>query len=71
MEPDPQPGLEEAEEPLALDALELDQLVKAKRHYPRRRLRGATVALMWGLRLYVLLALAVVGDRIAQAISGH
>lgn len=55
-------------EPLLLEALEADQLVEAKRPFGRRHLGPATRVLMWGLRLYVLLALAVVIDRIVQVI---
>lgn len=58
------------DEPLVLDALEADQLVSAKHPYGRRRLGKLTSTLMWGLRLYVLLALVVVADRIVQVLRG-
>ncbi|HEY8863491.1 MAG TPA: hypothetical protein VIO37_04910 [Candidatus Dormibacteraeota bacterium] len=47
-----------------------DQLVLLKHHHGRRRLGVGTQAVMWGLRLYVLLTLLVVVDRIVQAIRG-
>jgi hypothetical protein len=64
LEPDP-------DEPLVLGALEPDQLAAAKSRYGRRRLNGVTRALMWGLRLYVLLTMVVVADRIAQTVVGR
>jgi hypothetical protein len=57
-------------EPLLLDALEPDQLVATRRRYGRRHLSGPTRALMWGLRAYVVLALAVVAERVAHAVAG-
>ena len=46
---------------LALSTLEHDQLVKAKKHpIPRRHLKGPELAVLWGLRLYVLFMMAVV-----------
>jgi hypothetical protein len=59
------------DEPLVLDALEPDQLVDLKHHYGRRRMGTWTRVLMWGLRVYVLLSLIVVGARIAQAIAAR
>jgi len=54
-----------------LNALEVEQLTGAKnRQFGRRRLGRGTRALMWALRLYVLLMLVVVADRVAQAING-
>jgi hypothetical protein len=43
-----------------LASLEPDQLTKAKHHFPRRKLRGAEVVLLWSLRLYLLFMVAVV-----------
>lgn len=58
------------EKPLVLGGLEPDQLVIAKRLYGHRRLGRGTRALMWGLRLYLVLTLVVVIDRIARAAAG-
>jgi len=50
-----------AETSLVLETLELDQLVAAKREpVPRRQLKGGELALLWGLRLYVIFMLVVV-----------
>jgi hypothetical protein len=44
-----------------LSSLEHDQLVRAKKHpIPRRRLKGAELAVLWGLRIYLLFMIAVV-----------
>jgi len=50
-----------ADASLVLETLEADQLVAAKREpVPRRRLKGPELALLWGLRLYVVFMLVVV-----------
>jgi len=44
-----------------LSSLEHDQLVRAKKHpISRRRLKGAELAVIWGLRLYLIFMMAVV-----------
>jgi len=44
-----------------LSSLEHDQLVRAKKHpIARRRLKGAELAVIWGLRLYLIFMMAVV-----------
>jgi len=44
-----------------LSSLEHDQLVRAKKHpIPRRPLKGAELAVLWGLRIYLLFMMAVV-----------
>ena len=44
-----------------LSSLEHDQLVRAKKHpIPRRRLKGAELTVLWGLRIYLLFMMAVV-----------
>ena len=44
-----------------LSSLEHDQLVRAKKHpIPRRDLKGAELAVLWGLRIYLLFMMAVV-----------
>jgi hypothetical protein len=44
-----------------LSSLEHDQLVRAKKHpIPRRRLKGAELAVLWGLRIYLMFMMAVV-----------
>lgn len=44
-----------------LSSLEHEQLVRAKEHHiPRRRLKGAELAVLWGLRIYLLFMMAVV-----------
>lgn len=42
-------------------SLEHDQLARAKKHpIPRRRLKGAELVVLWGLRIYLLFMMAVV-----------
>jgi hypothetical protein len=44
-----------------LSSLEHDQLVRAKKHLiPRRHLKGGELAVLWGLRIYLLFMIAVV-----------
>jgi len=44
-----------------LSSLEHDQLVRAKKHPIRRRhLKGSELAVLWGLRIYLLFMMAVV-----------
>ena len=44
-----------------LSSLEHEQLVRAKKHHiPRRHLKGAELAVLWGLRIYLLFMMAVV-----------
>jgi len=46
---------------LAVAVLERDQLAQAKSHrYPKRKLKGGEVLILWSLRIYVLFMLAVV-----------
>ena len=61
------PGREElqaidpAEQNLVLTTLEPDQLAEAKKQrVPRRRLKGAELAILWALRIYLLFMVAVV-----------
>jgi len=50
-----------SDQELVLSSLELDQLAAAKkRPIPRRPLRGFEKFLLWSLRIYVLLMIAVV-----------
>ncbi len=54
-----------ADQQLALSSLEHDQLVKAKKHFiPRRHLRGPELVVLWGLRIYLLFMMAVVGYQV-------
>jgi hypothetical protein len=54
-----------------LDVLKPDQLVMARqRLFGRRRLTRWTRALMWGLRIYVLLMLVVVVYQIVITVHG-
>jgi len=53
-----------------LSSLEHDQLVRAKKHHiPRRHLKGAELVVLWGLRIYLLFMMAVVGYQVWLA--GH
>lgn len=53
---------------LVLSSLELDQLAAVKKQLiPRRRLRGFEKFLLWSLRIYVLLMIAVV---VYQVVAG-
>jgi hypothetical protein len=55
------PGLSNADRSLVLSSLEHDQLVRAKKHLiPRRRLKGPELAVLWGLRIYLVFMIAVV-----------
>jgi len=50
---------------LVLASLEHDQLVKAKKHViARRHLKGSELLVLWGLRLYLLFMMAVVGYQV-------
>ena len=60
--------IDAAEQNLVLSTLEPDQLAEAKkRHVPRRRLKGAELAVLWALRVYLLFMIAVV---VYQAVAG-
>ena len=51
-----------------LSSLEHDQLARAKKHFiPRRHLKGPELAVLWGLRIYLLFMMAVVGYQIWTA----
>jgi hypothetical protein len=51
----------EADRNLVLSSLEHDQLARAKKHHiPRRLLKGPELAVLWGLRIYLLFMMAVV-----------
>jgi hypothetical protein len=50
---------------LVLSSLEHDQLARAKKHLiPRRHLKGPELVTLWGLRLYLLFMMAVVGYQV-------
>jgi hypothetical protein len=50
-----------SEQELVLSALEPDQLAEAKKQrIPRRKLRRGELAVLWGLRVYVLFMLVVI-----------
>ncbi|MGA9964154.1 MAG: hypothetical protein WBQ10_03030 [Terriglobales bacterium] len=50
-----------ADQDLVLSSLEHDQLARAKKHFiPRRILKGPELAVLWGLRIYLLFMMAVV-----------
>ena len=54
-----------SDQSLVLSSLEHDQLVKAKKHFiPRRHLKGPELLVLWGLRLYLLFMMAVVGYQV-------
>jgi len=60
--------IDAAEQNLVLSTLEPDQLAEAKKqHVPRRRLKGAELAVLWALRVYLLFMIAVV---VYQAVAG-
>jgi hypothetical protein len=49
-----------SDESWVLSSLEHDQLVGAKKHHiPRRHLKGLELAVLWGLRIYLLFMMAV------------
>jgi hypothetical protein len=56
----------------ALTVLEADQLVAAKQRtrFGRRRLSLSARALLWGLRLYVVIMLAIVFLSVLRALHG-
>jgi hypothetical protein len=50
---------------LVLSSLEHDQLARAKKHFiPRRHLKGPELVVLWGLRVYLLFMMAVVGYQV-------
>jgi hypothetical protein len=54
---------------LVLSSLEHDQLAKAKKHFiPRRHLKGPELVILWGLRIYLLFMMAVVGYQVWVAV---
>jgi hypothetical protein len=60
--------IDAAEQNLVLSTLEPDQLAEAKKQrIPRRRLRGAELAILWVLRVYLFFMIAVV---VYQAVAG-
>jgi len=66
--PEERQPVDASEERLVLWTLEPDQLAEAKKQrVPRRRLKGAELLVLWGLRIYVLFMVAVV---IYQAWTG-
>ena len=63
-------GISSEDHDLALAVLEHDQLAKAKSHrYPRRRLKGGELIVLWALRIYLLFMVAVVFYQIVS--GGH
>ena len=60
----------DAEEPLVLEALESDQVVAGRRRWGRRPLTRAVQVAMWGLRVYLVLMLAVAGVQIFRVLHG-
>jgi hypothetical protein len=61
----------QTEDALVLGSLEPDQLVSAKHRLGRQHLGGMTRVLMWGLRLYVVVAFIVVADKIWKVLLGY
>lgn len=57
---------------IVLSLLEADQVVAAKTQsrFGRRRLSLGTRAALWGLRIYVLLMMAIVVISVIQAVHG-
>ena len=50
-----------SEHDLVLSSLERDQLAEAKKqHFPRRKLKGSELVVLWSLRIYLLFMIAVV-----------
>ncbi|MGD0463577.1 MAG: hypothetical protein ABSB74_13915 [Tepidisphaeraceae bacterium] len=50
------------------EVLEPDQLSTAKRRFGRAKLTRGTVLLLWGLRIYVLLMIFLIGVQIWNAL---
>jgi hypothetical protein len=60
--------LSSADRSWVLSSLEHDQLVRAKKHFiPRRHLKGPELIVLWGLRIYLLFMMAVVGYQVWTA----
>lgn len=52
-----------------MQSLESDQLAVARaEHFPRRKLKRSEVLLFWGLRIYLLLMMAVVCYQVWSAV---
>jgi hypothetical protein len=63
--PSAQTSISIADQKLVLSSLEHDQLVKARKHsIGRRQLTGSELFVLWGLRLYLLFMMAVVGYQV-------
>jgi hypothetical protein len=61
----------ESDEALALSALEYDQLVDSKkRPIPRRHFKGPELAVIWGLRIYLIFMVVALVIQIVHA-GGH
>lgn len=52
------------------EALEYDQLAKAKKLPGKRRLSGKTIWLLWALRIYVALMVVMIAFQIWSALHG-
>ena len=59
MHPDPHEHMDSRSGEI-LASLEPDQLIRARQHFARRRLKGREVFLVWSLRIYLLFMLGVV-----------
>ena len=69
-----QPGQVDFQDPeLVLSVLEADQVVAAKRRtrFGRRKLTRGTQAVMWGLRVYVVVMLVIVFVSVLRALHAH
>jgi hypothetical protein len=65
---DPSSDLSSSDQSWVLSSLEHDQLVRAKKHFiPRRNLKGPELAVLWGLRIYLLFMMAVVAYQVWTA----
>jgi hypothetical protein len=63
------PSGQTSENNWVLSSLEHDQLVRARKHpIPRRHLKGTELAVLWGLRIYLLFMMAVVVYQVCTAV---
>jgi len=54
-------SIDSFEHDLVVSSLERDQLTEVKKqHFPRRKLKGSELVVLWSLRIYLLFMVAVV-----------
>ena len=65
---EPRHGLPKPAETWVHEVLEPDQLSTSKQRFGRAKLTRGTVLLLWGLRIYLLLMIWLIGEQIWTAL---